>query len=446
MKLWEKGQLSNQTILDFTAGNDRALDQEIIQAELIGSVAHAKMLEKIGLLSKEESQDSLRVLKCLFERAKGGKVALPPEAEDVHSFVEHELTAQLGETGKRIHAGRSRNDQVLLDMRLFLREETATISKKTFCLFEDLIKLAEKHKNHLMPGYTHMQAAMPSSFGLWFSAWAESLTDDLLIMQAAYRIINQNPLGSGAGYGSSLPLDRELTTELLGFDHLNVNSIYAQMGRGKTEKVFAWGMSSIAASLAKLAGDICLYSGQNYGFFSMPEAFTTGSSIMPHKKNPDAWELIRGRCNKIQNLPAELSMICINLPTGYHRDYQLLKESLFPSIRQLKDCLDMAAFLLQHLQVNTNVINDGIYNDLFSVEAVNQKVKNGMPFRQAYQEVAESIRNKQFKPDKQLDHTHIGSIGNLSLDRIESRMKEVLQAFNFEKADQAISNLMKTEE
>jgi argininosuccinate lyase len=331
-------------------------------------------------------------------------------------------------------------------MRLFLRSEIADICNKTLLLFELLIKLAEKNKDHLMPGYTHMQAAMPSSFGLWFSAWAESLTDDLILMQAAYRIINQNPLGSGAGYGSSLPVDRELTTELLGFDNLNINSVYAQMGRGKTEKIMAWGLSSIASSLSKMAGDICLYSGQNFGFFFVSEEFTTGSSIMPHKNNPDAWELIRGRCNKIQSLPAELSLVCTNLPTGYHRDYQLLKESLFPAIKNLKECLDMALMMLKNIRINEHIIHDELYDSLFSVEEVNTKVKSGMPFRQAYLEVATSIRNKKFKPNKQLKHTHTGSIGNLALDSLQIRMHDVVSGFNFKKAENAINLLMEASE
>lgn len=442
--LWIQDEHTSDRIMAFTIGKDQELDELLAGYDIIGSVAHALMLESVGILKQEESFALVRELKRLYEQAQQKKLKISQGSEDIHSQLEFMLTSRLGKIGKRIHTGRSRNDQVLLDIRLYLRDQIKEISQLTETLFQRLIEQARQYRNTLMPGYTHMQVAMPSSFGLWFSAHAESLTDDMIMLHAAYKVVDQNPLGSGAGYGSSFPLNREMTTSLLGFDEMNINSVYAQMTRGKVEKSMSFALASIAATLGRMAGDICLYMGQNFRFFNFPDQLVTGSSIMPHKKNPDVFEMIRGRCNKIQSLPNEISMITANLPTGYHRDLQLLKEILFPAISELKACLNMAAFMLEHISVREGITKESIYDHLFTVEEVSQKVKEGTPFRDAYKQVAQAIQQGQFKPNRQIKHTHTGSIGNLSLRQIEKKMTARLKQFRFHKAEEAISNLMET--
>jgi argininosuccinate lyase len=443
--LWIQDEQPDQQILEFTVGNDREIDNVLARYDIIGSVAHASMLGAVGILQADESLLLMKELRRLYDLACNDRLQVEKDAEDIHSQLEFMLTKRLGETGKRIHTGRSRNDQVLTDIRLYLRDEIRQITELVVILFDELMSLAKQYRQVLMPGYTHMQVAMPSSFGLWFSAYAESLTDDLTMMLAAYKIVNQNPLGSGAGYGSSFPLDREMTTKLLGFDEMTINSVYAQTTRGKVEKTVAFALASIAGSLGKMSSDICLYMGQNYGFFNFPDKFVTGSSIMPHKKNPDVFELIRGRCNKIQSLPNEISMLTTNLPTGYHRDFQLLKEILFPALQNIRQCLDMAAFMLKHITVREGITRESTYNQMFSVEEVSRKVKEGMAFRDAYKEVAREIKEGKFKPQKKIRHTHIGSIGNLALSGITRKMQTTLKQFRFSKAEDAIANLMKQE-
>ena len=424
MKLWDKGFSTDKKIDLFTVGNDRELDLVLAKYDVIGSLAHAKMLHEIGLLSKEEIlqvEEELGAISVLIEK---GEFVIEDSFEDVHSKVEFLLTEKLGDTGKKIHTARSRNDQVLVDVHLYLREEIKEIRGMVLGFFDLLMKLSEKHKNNLLPGYTHLQVAMPSSFGMWFSAYAESLIDDIYLLNAAYRVADQNPLGSAAGYGSSFPIDRDHTTQEMGFGELKVNSVAAQMSRGKTEKTVAFAMSSIGATLSKFAMDICLYMSQNFGFVSFPDELTTGSSIMPHKKNPDVFELIRGKCNKIQALPFELTMITNNLPSGYHRDLQLLKEGLIPNIQALKSCLEMFTFSLSNIEVNKNIVDQKIYDYLFTVEEVNKLVQEGVPFRDAYKIVGGKVVKGGFVPDKKVVHTHIGSVGNLSLARIKAKMKK----------------------
>jgi len=427
MKLWDKGYSTDKKIDIFTVGNDRELDLVLAKYDVIGSLAHAKMLHKIGLLSKEEI-DSVEIeLNNILESINKGEFTIEDSFEDVHSKVELLLTEKLGDTGKKIHTARSRNDQVLVDVHLYLKDELKEIKSQVKELFNLLIDLSKKHKKVLLPGYTHLQIAMPSSFGMWFSAYAESLIDDVYFLNAAYKVVDQNPLGSAAGYGSSFPIDRADTTKSMGFETLKYNSVAAQMSRGKTEKSVAFAMSSVAGTLSKFAYDICLYMSQNFGFVSFPDELTTGSSIMPHKKNPDVFELIRGKCNKIQALPFELTMISNNLPSGYHRDLQLLKEGLLPAIQTLKSCLEMFTYSLQNIQVNKNILEDNKYDYLFSVEEVNELVQKGTPFRDAYKIVGSNIEKGDFKPNKNINHTHLGSVGNLALEEITAKMRKAFK-------------------
>ena len=443
MKLWQKDQTTtDDTIEAFTVGQDRALDLALAPYDIIGSLAHGQMLASIDLLTDAEFQALRHELIRLYQQVLRGDFQIEEGVEDVHSQVELMLTQQLGDTGKKIHSGRSRNDQVLLDLRLFLRHELQEITERTQSLFQRLLSLSEQHKDVLLPGYTHTQVAMPSSFGLWLGAYAESLTDDAQLLLAAYKITNQNPLGSAAGYGSSFPLNRTLTTQLLGFDTLSYNVVYAQMGRGKVEKTVSFAMSSVAATLAKLAADICLYMSQNFGFVTFPDQLTTGSSIMPHKKNPDVFELVRAKCNKLIALPNEISLIIGNLTSGYHRDLQILKESLFPAIDQLQQCLSITDYALEQMVVKEDILDDEKYRYLFSVESVNQEVLSGLPFRDAYRRVGQQIADGTFEPSHTLRHTHEGSIGNLCNDQIAEKMNHIMRSFDFKHAEQALQNLV----
>lgn len=444
-KLWDKGNNSQteatQLINKFTVGKDRDLDVWLAPYDIQGSVAHIRMLESIGLLEKEELPQLMTVLREIYETALTGHFSIEEGIEDVHSQVEMMLTQKLGDVGKKIHSGRSRNDQVLLDLKLYMRQEIKEVVAQTTALFDQLLVLSNKHKGTLLPGYTHLQVAMPSSFGLWFGAYAESLTDDLLMLQAAYRICNQNPLGSAAGYGSSFPLNRQMTTNLLGFERLNYNVVYAQMGRGKAEKTVAFALGGIGGSLAKMAMDVCLYMNQNFGFITFPDHLTTGSSIMPHKKNPDVFELIRAKGNKLQALSNEILMITANLPSGYHRDLQLIKENFMPAFTDLKDCLQIATYMLQHIQIKPDILDDEKYKYLFSVEEVNKQVLGGIPFREAYKNVGQAIEQDSFKPDHDIDHTHIGSIGNPGNGLIQKKMNTILQGFAFDRVDKVMEQL-----
>jgi len=441
MKLWQKNTQTEASVDKFTVGKDRELDLQLATFDVLGSLAHTQMLAAIGLLSEAEFSLIQKELRAILTEIEKGNFSIATEVEDIHSQVEFLLTQRIGETGKKIHSGRSRNDQVLVDLKLFLRNEIAEISALSKTLFTTLCQLSEQHKEKLMPGYTHLQIAMPSSFGLWFGAYAESLADDLEVLLAAWKICNKNPLGSAAGYGSSFPLNRTMTTELLGFEQLNYNVVYAQMGRGKTERVLAQAMSSVAATLAKLAMDVCLFINQNFGFISFPDELTTGSSIMPHKKNPDVFELIRGRCNKIQALPNEIALMTTNLPSGYHRDLQLLKENLFPAIESLKECIQMTHFMLGHMQIKSDILKDPKYQYLFSVEQVNEEVLKGIPFRDAYKNVGLAIEKGKFSYSGVLNHTHEGSIGNLCTAEITTNFEQVLNQFGFAKVNQALENL-----
>lgn len=442
MKIWQKNIEVNKGIESFTVGKDRELDLDMAAFDVLGSLAHVEMLESIGLLETDELALIRKELKNIYAEIAAGDFRIEDTVEDVHSQVEWMLTQRIGEAGKKIHSGRSRNDQVLVDLKLFFRDRIETTVQHTAVLFQQLISLSNRHQDKLLPGYTHLQIAMPSSFGLWFGAYAESLVDDMELMLAAWKICNKNPLGSAAGYGSSFPLNRTMTTQLLGFDHLNYNVVYAQMGRGKTERILAQAMSSIAASLAKMAMDMCLFINQNFGFIRFPDELTTGSSIMPHKKNPDVFELIRSRCNKIQALPNEIAMMTTNLPSGYHRDLQLLKESLFPAMVSLNECLEMTTYMLKHIELKDDILKDPKYAYLFSVEVVNELALNGLPFREAYQVVGKSIEDGTFKPSESIKHTHEGSIGNLCNEAIVEMMDEVLGHFNFEKTHAAIQGLL----
>ncbi|WP_256002970.1 argininosuccinate lyase [Pedobacter deserti] len=442
MKIWQKNVNVNKDIETFTVGQDRELDLQMAAFDVLGSLAHVQMLESIGLMTPEDLRLVQGELKQIYADILAGKFQIEDSVEDVHSQVEWLLTQRIGEAGKKIHSGRSRNDQVLVDLKLFFRSSIEQLVGNTALLFGKLIELSNTHKDKLLPGYTHLQIAMPSSFGLWFGAYAESLVDDMELMLAAWKVCNKNPLGSAAGYGSSFPLNRTMTTALLGFETLNYNVVYAQMGRGKTERILAQAMSSVAATLAKMAMDVCLFINQNFNFISFPAELTTGSSIMPHKKNPDVFELIRSRCNKIQALPNEIAMMTTNLPSGYHRDLQLLKENLFPAITSLNECLEMTAFMLQHISVKDGILNDKKYDYLFSVEVVNELVLKGTPFREAYKIVGEAIEQGSFKPDTDLRHTHEGSLGNLCNAEIEGMMGQVLSQFGFEKVNNAIQELL----
>ncbi|NLO01143.1 MAG: argininosuccinate lyase [Bacteroidales bacterium] len=443
MKLWDKGTPVNKAIEKFTVGRDRELDLYLAQYDILGSIAHVKMLGSAGLLSSEELPVLTDGLKKLYETAANGKFIIEEGVEDIHSQVEFMLTRDLGEIGKKIHAGRSRNDQVLLDLKLFTRDGISKIVAAVDDLAETLLQNSEKYIEILLPGYTHLQIAMPSSFGLWFGAYAESLTDDLELLLAAFNIVNQNPLGSAAGYGSSFPLDRQMTTDLLGFNNMNYNVVYAQMGRGKTEKIVSFALANIASTLAKLAYDICLYNSQNFNFISLPEEFTTGSSIMPHKHNPDVIELIRARCNKIQGVPGQLSLIINNLPSGYFRDLQILKEVFLPLFDELNDCLTMATLVLKNIRVNKSVLDDRKYDYLFTVEEVNKLVLRGIPFREAYKQIAHKVEKGEFIPDKKILHTHEGSIGNLCLDKIAEKKQTTIAKFRFSKIQEALDDLLR---
>ncbi len=433
MKLWQKENTSVSALIEkFTVGRDKEFDALLAKYDVQGSIAHVTMLGKVGLMTKEESAKAIEALKQIEEEIQNSKFKIGNGVEDVHSQVEFLLTERIGEIGKKIHSGRSRNDQVAVDIKLYLKAEVLNIKDEAKQLFDLLIEQSEKFKDKLLPGYTHLQIAMPSSFGLWFGDYAESLIDDLEVLASAYHVTNKNPLGSGAGYGSSFPLNRILTTRLLNFSALNYNSVYAQMSRGKTEKIVSMGLSSIAASLSKLSMDCCLYLNQNFGFISFPSELTTGSSIMPHKKNPDVFELIRAKCNRIQSIPNELTLLLNNLPSGYHRDLQLTKEILFPAIEELKACLQLARLMLSNIEIKDNILADEKYKYLFSVEAVNELVNKGIPFREAYQQVGNQIEKGEFNFDfsKGLHHTHEGSIGNLQNEEIKKLMDVVLQKFN----------------
>ena len=422
MKLWEKGTSTDQKIDQFTVGNDRELDLIIAKYDMLASMAHAKMLGEVSLLTTKEVSALEQTLLDLLGEVADGTFVIEDSFEDVHSKIESVLTERLGDVGKKIHTARSRNDQVLVALHLYLKDEIVAIREEVRSLFQILLDLAEKHKEVLLPGYTHLQIAMPSSFGLWFSAYAETLIDDLYVLQAAYKVCDQNPLGSAAGYGSSFPLDRTFTTQELGFHTMKYNVVAAQMSRGKVEKLSAFGLASIASTLAKLAMDVCLYMSQNFGFVSFPDAMTTGSSIMPHKKNPDVFELIRGKCNVLQGIPNQLALLTTNLPSGYHREMQLTKEILFPAIQQLKVCLELTSFTLKDIQVNTNILENSKYDHLFSVDSLNERVQQGMPFRDAYKALAEEIAQGTYQPNKEREHTHEGSRGNLCLESIREKM------------------------
>ncbi len=425
MKLWDKGFSTDKKIDHFTVGNDRELDLVLAKYDVIASKAHAKMLGKVGLLSEDETKDLIKGLDEIAKDIEKEKFTIDNDFEDMHSKIEFMLTEKLGDTGKKIHSARSRNDQVLVAMQLYLKDELTEIKSQVKELFDLLMKLAEKHKSVLLPGYTHLQIAMPSSFGLWFSAYAESLIDDLYFVQAAHKVADQNPLGSAAGYGSSFPIDRSFTTQEMGFDTLKYNVVAAQMGRGKAEKATAFGISSVAATLSKMAMDICLYMSQNFDFISFPNELTTGSSIMPHKKNPDVFELIRAKCNKIQAVPNQLILITNNLPSGYHRDLQLVKEVIVPALQDMQACLEMMTFSLKEIRVNKTILEDPKYDYLFSVDTLNELVKSGMPFRDAYKTMGKAIENGNFKPKRDIEHSHEGSLGNLCLEEIKKKMDAV---------------------
>jgi argininosuccinate lyase len=442
-KLWQKTTNVNELVESFTVGRDTEFDAQMAAFDVLGSLAHTRMLQSIDLMSAEDLDLVQRELKNIYADIQKGNFTIEAGVEDVHSQVELLLTQRIGDAGKKIHSGRSRNDQVLVDLKLFFRHELQQVVEETQTLFNQLITLSEKYKDVLLPGYTHLQVAMPSSFGLWFGAYAESLVDDLELLLAAYKITNKNPLGSAAGYGSSFPLNRTMTTQLLGFESLNYNVVYAQMGRGKTERIIAQALSSIAATLGKMAMDQALYLSQNFAFVSYPDTLTTGSSIMPHKKNPDVWEIMRGKCNRLQALPTDVAIMTTNLPSGYHREMQLLKELLFPAFAEIKNCLHMATFMLQNVSVNTDILNDPKYAYLFSVEEVNRMVLEGTPFRDAYKQVGLAIEKGEFNPDKTVNHTHEGSIGNLMNAQITEAMNKVVGQFKFDVVDKAVSELVK---
>ena len=441
-KLWEKNTEVNQEIEKFTVGRDRELDLYLARYDVLGSMAHITMLESIGLLGKDEQPVLLEELRRIHADIEAGRFIIEEGVEDVHSQVELLLTRKLGDVGKKIHSGRSRNDQVLVDLKLFTRAQLQDIAEEVRVLFEELQAQSERYKGVLMPGYTHLQVAMPSSFGLWFGAYAESLVDDLLFLQAAYKMTNRNPLGSAAGYGSSFPLNRTLTTELLGFDSMNYNVVYAQMGRGKMERNVAFALAGIAGTPSQLAFDACLFNSQNFGFVKLPDNCTTGSSIMPHKKNPDVFELTRAKCNKIQALPQQIILIMNNLPCGYFRDLQIIKEVFLPAFEELKDCLRMAAYIINKIQVNEHILDDPKYDNMFSVEEVNRLATGGMPFRDAYKKVGLDIEAGKFTPDKRVHHTHEGSIGNLCNDKIHELMEQVWSGFNFARTREAENRLL----
>jgi argininosuccinate lyase len=441
MKLWQKNTNTSKAVENFTVGNDREMDMFLAPFDVQGSLAHIKMLESIGLLTKEEWAVLSKELIKIYHEMEAGSFSLQDGVEDIHSQVELLLTERLGEVGKKIHSGRSRNDQVLVDLKLFFRTAIEQLVTNVDHLFQLLQHQSEAFKEHLLPGYTHLQLAMPSSFGLWLGAYAESLVDDVITLQSAYKIVNKNPLGSAAGYGSSFPLNRTYTTQLLGFDELNYNVVYAQMSRGKSERIVAQALSNVAATLNKLSMDCCLYMNQNFGFISFPDELTTGSSIMPHKKNPDVFELIRAKCNQLQALPNDVALLTTNLPSGYHRDFQLLKEYLFPAFVTINSCLDMMHLMISNMRVKENLLNNEQYKYLFSVEEVNKLVLSGIPFRDAYKKVGLEIEEGKFEYSTAVNHTHEGSIGNLGTDKIAAAMKTAIEAFQFKKYHKAIDEL-----
>ena len=442
MKLWEKSVDATEEIDRFTVGRDRELDLYLAKYDVLGSMAHITMLREIGLLEAGELENLLHELRDIYASCERGEFVIEEDVEDVHSQVELMLTRRLGDVGKKIHSGRSRNDQVLVDLKLFTRDRIRDVAHAVRELFRTLQAQSERYRDVLMPGYTHLQVAMPSSFGLWFGAYAESLADDMLLLEAAYRMTNRNPLGSAAGYGSSFPLDRELTTRLLGFDSMDYNVVYAQMGRGKNERNVAFALAGIAGTVAKLAFDACLFNSQNFGFISLPAECTTGSSIMPHKKNPDVFELIRARCNKLQSLPQQIVLIMNNLPSGYFRDLQEIKEAFLPAFGQLTDCLEMARYIVERIEVNRNVLDDTRYDLMFSVEEVNRLAAAGTPFRDAYRKVGLDIEAGRFRPVKEVRHTHAGSIGNLCNDRIAALMDATWERFGFDRVAKAERKLL----
>jgi argininosuccinate lyase len=442
MKLWQKDKASLKEVERFTIGKDQEMDMYLARFDVLGSIAHTTMLESIGLLSKPELDVLVKELKAIYKRIEVGEFKVEEGVEDIHSQVELELTKKRGDVGKKIHSGRSRNDQVLVDIKLYLRYEIFQVVSEVKSLFDLLIRQSETYKDHLMPGYTHLQIAMPSSFGLWFGAYAESLIDDLHTVFGAFKVVNKNPLGSAAGYGSSFPLNRTLTTQLLGFEDLNYNVVYAQMGRGKSERIVASAFSNIAATVSKLAMDACLFMNQNFGFITFPDELTTGSSIMPHKKNPDVFELIRSRCNQLAALPNDIALMTTNLPSGYHRDLQLLKEILFPAIQSLKDCLRMTGLMLSGINIRKEILEDEKYQYLFSVEEVNKLVLGGMPFRDAYKKIGRDIETGTFKADRTINHQHEGSIGNLSLDKITAMMDAAVQQFPITAVNKSLARLL----
>ena len=443
-KLWQKNNKVSDLVEKFTIGNDQAMDMYLASYDVLGSIAHTTMLAEVGVLTAAEQVTIKKALVAIYEKIQAGNFSLDPGVEDIHSQVEILLTASLGDAGKKIHSARSRNDQVLVDIKLFLRAELMNLTASVQALFKTLQEKSEAHKNDLLPGYTHLQLAMPSSFGLWLGAYAEGLVDDITVLQAAYQVVNKNPLGSAAGYGSSFPINRTRTTELLGFESLNYNVVYAQMGRGKAERVTAMAIANIADTLSKLSMDACLFMNQNFGFIQFPEALTTGSSIMPHKKNPDVFELIRSYCNRIKALPNEIMMMTTNLPSGYHRDLQLLKEHLFPAFAQLNNCIEMASLMIQNMEVKKNILEDAKYQYLFSVEEVNKLVLTGMPFRDAYKQVGAAIESGKFTYSTEIMHTHEGSIGNLGTAIIAEKMSSVVAEMGFEKVEQRIAELLNT--
>jgi len=442
MKLWQKDIDVDQSVERFTVGKDREMDLYLAGADALGSMAHAVMLESIGLLTAAELQDLMTELRSIYQLVETGQFVIEEGVEDVHSQIELMLTRKLGDTGKKIHSGRSRNDQVLLDLKLFTREAIETLVGEISKLIDILIAQSNRYKEVLMPGYTHLQIAMPSSFGLWFGAYAESLTDDLQLLQAAYKICNRNPLGSAAGYGSSFPLNRQMTTDLLGFDSMNYNVVYAQMGRGKMERTAGFALAGVAATLSKLAFDACLFSSQNFGFIRLPAEFTTGSSIMPHKKNPDVFELTRAKCNLIQSIPQQITLIINNLPSGYFRDLQTTKEIFLPAFGELSDCISMTCRMMQSVEINPNILKDDKYAAMFSVEKVNDLVLQGIPFRDAYKQVGLEIESGRFEANKKVHHTHEGSIGNLCNDRIKALKQEIIAGFHFERVQAAVEKLI----
>lgn len=442
-KLWQKNTVVDKDIERFTVGRDAEMDMYLAEYDVLGSMAHITMLESIGLIEKDELPVLLAELRAIHAQIKAGDFCIEPGVEDVHSQIELQLTRALGDMGKKIHSGRSRNDQVLLDLRLFMRAKIEEVAQSVMHLFQVLSEQSERYRHVLMPGYTHLQIAMPSSFGLWFGAYAESLVDDMQLLQSVYKICNRNPLGSAAGYGSSFPLNRQMTTDLLGFEGLNYNVVYAQMGRGKMERLASFALASIAGTLSKLAFDACMFNSQNFDFIRLPAEFTTGSSIMPHKKNPDVFELTRAKCNKIQAIPQQISSIIQNLPSGYFRDLQIIKEVFLPAFDELIDCLKMTAAMMSQLKVKENILDDEKYLYLFSVEEVNKRVLQGVPFREAYRQVGLEIEAGDFQTDKMVSHTHEGSIGNLCNEQIRQRMQAINEGFGFERVNKAITKLLK---